>query len=342
MKIYCFLLLLLFKGLHLHAVPIEKETYENLVFEGAGIRGIAYCGAIKELESQGMMASVKRVAGTSAGAITALLLSLGYKADEISAIIGTTNFRKFNDGNIWLFGGVYRFTKSYGWFRKQAFEKWLGKLIAQKTGDADITFQKMNQAGYKALYVTGTCLNRQKLIVFSAESYPHMKVLDAVAISMSIPLYFEASFIDQNGRVFKERKKPEGLDILVDGGLIANFPISIFDETNAPQESPSRKPNVHTIGFRIDEPRQIELDQADTSALMNVPINNFRNYVTALYIFTIENLNRHSLTPEDWKRTISISSEGIGPRIRKLSQTEKNTLIASGQKATRHFFDKKQ
>lgn len=342
MKIYCFLLLLLFKGLHLHAVPIEKETYENLVFEGAGIRGIAYCGAIKELESQGMMASVKRVAGTSAGAITALLLSLGYKADEISSIIGTTNFRKFNDGNIWLFGGVYRFTKSYGWFRKQAFEKWLGKLIAQKTGDADITFQKMNQAGYKALYVTGTCLNRQKLIVFSAESYPHMKVLDAVAISMSIPLYFEASFIDQNGQVFKGRKKPEGLDILVDGGLIANFPIAIFDETDAQQESPSRKPNVHTIGFRIDEPRQIELDQADTSALMNVPINNFRNYVTALYIFTIENLNRHSLTPEDWKRTISISSEGIGPRIRKLSQTEKNTLIASGQKATRHFFDKKQ
>ncbi len=68
------------------------------MFEGAGIRGIACCGALMELEQQGELAQVKRVAGTSSGAITACLLSVGYTPQEIYQIIGNTNFGKFNDG----------------------------------------------------------------------------------------------------------------------------------------------------------------------------------------------------------------------------------------------------
>ena len=49
----------------------SEVKYENLVFEGAGIRGIAYCGALMELDEKGMLADIKRVGGTSSGAITA-------------------------------------------------------------------------------------------------------------------------------------------------------------------------------------------------------------------------------------------------------------------------------
>ena len=58
----------------------SAQAPENLVFEGAGIRGIAYSGAIAELEQHGLLKNIKRVGGTSAGAITALLLCLGYTA----------------------------------------------------------------------------------------------------------------------------------------------------------------------------------------------------------------------------------------------------------------------
>ncbi len=47
---------------------------------------------------------------------------------------------------------------------------------------------------------------------------------------MSIPLYFEANFIDDEGRLFKNPYDKKGLDIVVDGGIIGNFPIAIFDE----------------------------------------------------------------------------------------------------------------
>ena len=53
-------------------------NFRNLVFEGGGVKGIAYAGALKELEKKGLLTSLQRVAGTSAGAITATLLAVGY------------------------------------------------------------------------------------------------------------------------------------------------------------------------------------------------------------------------------------------------------------------------
>jgi len=51
--------------------------FKNLVFEGGGVKGIAYAGATKVLDEKNMLNSLVRVAGTSAGAITAALLSVG-------------------------------------------------------------------------------------------------------------------------------------------------------------------------------------------------------------------------------------------------------------------------
>ena len=80
------------------AAYAQNDTIRNLVFEGAGIRGIAYSGVIKQLEKQDVLKGVTRVGGTSSGAITALLLSLGYTADEITGIVYNTPYKKFNDG----------------------------------------------------------------------------------------------------------------------------------------------------------------------------------------------------------------------------------------------------
>lgn len=64
-----------------------QPPIENLVFEGGGIKGLAYVGAIEVLEKNSVLSGVKRVAGSSAGGITALLLSLGCSAEEIKSIM---------------------------------------------------------------------------------------------------------------------------------------------------------------------------------------------------------------------------------------------------------------
>jgi NTE family protein len=47
MRRYTSFILLLF---FVNVVFSQEAKYENLVFEGSGIRGIAYCGVLSELE----------------------------------------------------------------------------------------------------------------------------------------------------------------------------------------------------------------------------------------------------------------------------------------------------
>ncbi|MDO6390551.1 patatin-like phospholipase family protein [Pontibacter sp. BT731] len=309
----------------------------NLAFEGAGIRGIAYAGVISELERHGKLQGIEKVGGTSAGAITAMMVSLGYSAEEIADIISSTQFRKFNDGRFMFIGGFVRMHKLYGWYRGDKFTDWTAKLIEEKTGNPDITFQELNALGYKDLYITVTSLNRQRLLVLSRETYPNMKVKDAVRISISIPLYFKAVFIDSDGRVYKKPDAGQHLDVVVDGGIIGNFPITMFDTVVA--DSAGRKqriPNHSTVGVRIDSDSQIEND-ALTKELVPIEIRGLNDYMAALYTLVIENLNRNELTEADWARTVSVSSVGISPRIRKMSKEEKNSLIQSGREYTANY-----
>ncbi|NGX32253.1 MAG: hypothetical protein K1060chlam4_00294 [Candidatus Anoxychlamydiales bacterium] len=70
---------------------------ENLVLEGGGAKGIAYIGALKELDSLNALRDLKRVAGTSAGAIIAAFIALGYDINEMQAILFETDFSQFLD-----------------------------------------------------------------------------------------------------------------------------------------------------------------------------------------------------------------------------------------------------
>ncbi|WP_437333200.1 patatin-like phospholipase family protein [Sorangium sp. So ce394] len=59
-------------------------TIEDLVFQGGGVKGVAYVGAIAELDRRDALAGVTTVAGTSAGANTAAPLAVGAGAEEVS------------------------------------------------------------------------------------------------------------------------------------------------------------------------------------------------------------------------------------------------------------------
>src|SRR5688572_31969488 len=73
----------------------DPVVYRNLVFEGAGLRGIAYVGAVEMLDSLGVLQNIERVGGTSAGAIIALAIALRYTPDEMKEMVSKINFNKF-------------------------------------------------------------------------------------------------------------------------------------------------------------------------------------------------------------------------------------------------------
>jgi NTE family protein len=324
----------------------NAQTVDNLVFEGAGIRGIAYCGALMQLDEMDYLKSVRRVGGTSSGAITSCLLSVGYTPQEIYEIIGETNFGKFNDGGGIFIGGIHRLKKKLGYYKGKKFLQWLEELVEAKTGSKDFTFAELQAKAtsnysnnpYKELVISATSLNHQEPIFFSFYTYPNMRIVDAVRASMAVPYYFEPIIIDANGKSvsFKEMK-PED-HICVDGGFTTNFPIYIFDYlpycngTDFQIEN-ERACTASTLGLRIDNIEQINSDQKGTRELVDVPIEDIKDYSIAFYYLIKESMNRFTLTEEDWDRTISISDCEIGPKVKKLSQEEKDILIKAGRDA---------
>jgi len=128
---------------------------------------------------------------------------------------------------------------------------------------------------------------------------------------------------------------------MVDGGLTANFPIKIFDSTKYFSEDALNLfvPNPQTIGFRIDRNDQIQND-AEGKTLAPVEIKSIKQYFGAFYNIIIENLNRQTLTKEDWKRTVSISDGNVSPKVRKLATEEVEVLIHNGMAGTKNYFSR--
>ncbi len=60
---------------------ISKPLYDGIAFSGGGAKGFAYAGVIQELGDR--LDAVKEVSGASAGAMTAMLVSLGLKSEQI-------------------------------------------------------------------------------------------------------------------------------------------------------------------------------------------------------------------------------------------------------------------
>ncbi|UOQ72961.1 patatin-like phospholipase family protein [Hymenobacter cellulosilyticus] len=107
---------LLVCALHLATASFTQTKppviYRNLVMEGGGIRGIAYGGALAELEKQGVLAGIRRVGGTSAGAIQAALLAVGYSPAEIITVVNEMPVQRLNDGRLMFFGAALGLSNS--------------------------------------------------------------------------------------------------------------------------------------------------------------------------------------------------------------------------------------
>ena len=307
--------------------------FENLVFEGGGIKGIAYAGAIGVLEAKGIMPGIRRVAGTSAGAITATLLALGPGAAEIQDILHATRFSSFEDASLGVVRNSWRLLHRYGWYKGDAFSTWAKQQIAALGGDAGLTFAALAARAkeapekYRELYMIGTDLSAQKAVVYSAERTPDTPIWQALRISMSLPLVFASM--------------KSGKDVCVDGGLSWNYPIDLFDHPrylgNAKGKHNDNNYNSATLGFRVDSRAEIQAERTKLQ-LPRAKVGNLVDYLKALVGFAIDMANHAHLNEADWHRTVFIDSLGVGTTDFGIDEKRQLALIDSGSQCTGKYF----
>lgn len=314
---------------------LKAQPVRNLALEGGGIRGIAYAGALGVLEQEGLVEGIRNVAGTSAGAIAGAMISVGYSSGELKEILAALRVQQFNDGR-WIFpGGIWRTLHRFGWYQGDALERWTDRLLERKTGKHNLTFGQLHALAlhnprYKDLFITATNLSMQRLTVFCYSAYPDMPVSRAVCASISIPLYFGAVFLDSNGS--RSRKPQPGYDIYIDGGVVANYPLALFDSGTV---------NPATLGFKLERPEQIAWQKRGTD-IAPYTIARVSDYVGALYNLVIEKLNRPEHMEAEQVRTIYISTGNISPRVRRLSTAQKEVLVKLGAEGAAAYLRRKQ
>ena len=192
--------------------------FRSLVFEGGGTLGIAYVGVMEELEKRNIPGRIERVGGASSGAINALLFVLGYSSKEVWEQLLKLNLNSLLDSSLPFKADIYfRLFNAYGLYRGEFFKKWISGLISAKNFSPRITFKELHETRLPDLYLVGTNLSTDYYDIYSFEHSPDIAVVDALRISMSIPLLFAAV------------RGPRG-DTLVDGGVLDNYPVRLFDQ----------------------------------------------------------------------------------------------------------------
>jgi NTE family protein len=296
------------------------------VFEGGGVKGIALVGAASQIEAAGY--EFVNLAGTSAGAIVATLLAAGYSAAEVKQTINGINFSTFEDpnliGRIPYVGALVDEIFNKGLYKGDVFLNLMRDLLAKK---GIHTFRDLIRPEFAdddryrfKVRVVASDISRGRMLVLPQDinindygiAPEDLEVALAVRMSMSIPFFFEPVKLKDS--------------YIVDGGLLSNFPVELFDSAGVPAWP--------TFGYKL-----VVSGQADPTHLVQHPISGPISELAALFFTAMEAHDAYYLSNDKFVRTITIDSLEIGSTDFNLTPAQKEALYQSGVNAAKTFLD---
>jgi NTE family protein len=294
------------------------------VFEGGGVRGIGLVGALSVIEEAGY--EFVNLAGTSAGAIVATLMAAGYRAAEIKSIINGIDFKQMTDdtgfGRVPLVGKWVELLVHDGMYRGDYLLNLIRDLLAQKGkrkfGEL-LTPRFESEPPYRfKVRVVASDISRGRMVVLPDDIADYglvpeeLEIALAVRMSMSIPFFF---------RPVKQTNPGGGKSFVVDGGVLSNFPVELFDSRGEPEWP--------TFGFR--------LVQSATLPILEHRIRGPISMLRALFETMTEAHDARYIETHNFVRTITIDTHGIPATRFALTREEKTLLYDSGAQAARDF-----
>jgi NTE family protein len=317
----------------------DQERRVDLVLEGGGVKGNALVGALSVLEERGFQS--QNVAGASAGAIVAVLHAAGYAAHELRDLIKDLDFNRFRDKSwvdrIPLVGSPLSILTDLGIYEGEQLLEYIGELLEDKgvrtyadlIRDAD---EEEARYRYKAQIIASDITGRQLLVLpkdapkLGVDNPDEFNVALSVRMSLSIPIFFEP---------VKFNNAKTGQDhLIVDGGLLSNFPVWLFDTDGEPEWP--------TFGLRLVEPDPRTTTLAERLAppehapgKLEAVIDYFKSLVDTV----LEAHDRLYIERADFARTIPIDTLGVRTTDFDLTSEMALALYESGRTAAEQFLD---
>lgn len=180
---------------------------------GGGVNAIAHIGVLEELDKREHLKLVEEWIGISAGALLAMCLVAGYSLQEAREFMTGFDFNELCDPD-----SAPGWVVNCGFDTGNRLQRLVCALLNQKGFGPETTFGELYERSGTKLRVYATDLNTGSLIEYSPTLTPTYPLIYAVRASMTIPYYFQPVVCPQTGHM------------LVDGGVITNFPLSWMSE----------------------------------------------------------------------------------------------------------------
>jgi NTE family protein len=311
----------------------------DLVLSGGGVLGIGHAGAVSVLQERGYR--FMRIAGTSAGSIVAALLAAGISRRRLRQLIETIDYDRFLDkgalDRLPLVGPPLSVVLENGFAEGRFFAQWLGaelerlgvRTFADLRISADEGADPRPEHRWKLVVMAADVTRGQLLrLPWDYGRYgldpDEQPVVDAVRASISVPYLFEP---------FK-LAHPGGESLLVDGGLVSNYPIDAFDRTDG------RGPRWPTFGVTL-------VPQLPAGGTRLVPalgplrlLPGFRFLESVVTTAVVGRDQGHLAQPWVRDRSIEVDPVGVQPFDFTIGPEAVERLYRSGRAAARAFLDR--
>ena len=314
---------------------MTHELNADLVLEGGGVKGVALAGAVSMLEERGYR--FRRVAGTSAGALVGCLVAAGISGARLRDMMLTVDYRRFRDppliGRLGPGGAVAAVLAHKGWCKGDALRSWVAECL-QEAGVRTFADLPLNDDGAapdlrddpdrRFRFVAMVSDLSQGRLVRLPWQYRERfgvnpgeaVVADAVRASAAIPYYFRPALCPD--------RLSGGEAWLVDGGLLSNFPIAVFDRADI-------EPRWPTFGIKLSGDVSVsQVNHIDgVISLSRAMLSTMTGFYDRL----------QTVRPDVVARTIVVDTKGVSATDFDLSRSAAVTLFESGREAAALFLD---
>ncbi|GAA1644453.1 patatin-like phospholipase family protein [Actinoplanes couchii] len=314
---------------------MNNELNADLVLEGGGVKGIALAGAVSMLEERGYR--FRRVAGTSAGSLVGSLVAAGISGGRLREMLQDLHLRDFRDPPFYArFGPVGACTAVLvhkGWCKGDRLRSWVAECL-QEAGvrtfadlpldDVDAAPELQDDPDRRFRFVAMVSdLSQGRLVKLPWEYRARFgvdpnetPVADAVRASSAIPFFFRPARCPD--------RVTGGQAWLVDGGMLSNFPISVFDRHDI-------EPRWPTIGIKLSgDPAAMRVNRiGGVVTLSRAMLSTMTGFYDRL----------QTCRPEVVARTIVVDTTGVNATDFGLSPADSLRLFENGRRAAALFLE---
>jgi NTE family protein len=240
------------------------------------------------------------------------------------------DFTKFEDGTFLdRFGAVgdfAEFLKSRGMHSGNYFLEWITDLLKAKEVTTFGQLRNQSETDPKRQYklqVIASDLSGRSMLVLPKDANQlgldpdQLEVARAVRMSMSIPVFFEPVTVDGHQ--------------IVDGGMLSNFPIWLFDT------DPGTPPSFPTFGLLLVAPDQTAPLVPATPGAPVKPLDSDIDFLKAIAETMMEAHDRFYVEQANYARTIPIPTLGVRTTEFDIPKNKAQQLFESGHRAADEF-----